>query len=87
MSQNLNAEFIPKISNCIDAIEDVVKPNIRKGLESNVDMAKATGSEKFMKSAEALDAGVNELLKSADNLLEILNNTKNQYQKINEALN
>ena len=87
MSQNLNADFIPKITNCIDAIEDVVKPNIMKGLESNIEMAKATGSEKFMKSAEALDAGVSELLKAADNLLEILTNVRNQYQKINEALN
>lgn len=86
MAQNMNAEFIPKISNSIETL-DALNANVKKGLENTVEMAEATGSAKFVQSAKNLEAGVEELYKAGEELRGILENVKNQYAKVDGVLN
>lgn len=87
MSQNFNEEFIPKIGAAIEQLQENVIANIKQGLESVVAMADATGSDKFKKSASELEAGTQECMKAAEELVEVLTNVKTQYEKMNAALN
>lgn len=85
--QNMNMDFIPKISSSIEILDDTVIKNLQKGSEGVVEMAEATGSAKFTTSANNFKGGVEELIKAGQELIEVLTNVKTQYAKLDSALN
>ena len=87
MTQNLNEEFIPKVKGSIDTLEGTVMKNIQVGIDSVVEMAQATGSAQFVKSAENFQGGSAELNKAASELVDVLTNVHEIYSKANAALN
>lgn len=86
MSQNMNAEFSAKLKRSVETIENDVIANVKKGVANTVEMTKATGSDAFIRSGEALCAGTEELLKSGTELVEVLNKVAAQYDRVNGAL-
>jgi hypothetical protein len=87
MSANFSEEFANKLRNSAATVEDVVIANTKTGIANTLDLAESTGSDKFIKSAKGFEAGANELLKTADELVELLKKVAAQYDKLNAALN
>lgn len=86
MSQNMNSEFSGKLKRACEVLRADVIDNVKKGIDNTVEMTKATGSDKFVKSGESLEAGTKELLKAAEELVEVLEKVAKQYDAVNAAL-
>lgn len=86
MAQNINVEMAPKLRKNIEVLESVIE-NARKGMENTKEMCDEQGADKLKKSCESAGEGVEALLQSMEELVEVLDRTATQYERTDAALN
>ncbi|MEY8333075.1 hypothetical protein AALB53_08225 [Lachnospiraceae bacterium 47-T17] len=84
--QSMNTEIAGKLNNVTSFLRDDTFVKLRQGSEAAIECAKKTGSEKFIKEAEAhYDAAMN-LTKFFESLCECCDKYAEQLVKLDAAL-
>lgn len=87
MAQTYSEELVPKIDAVLDTFSGDTIPNIHAALENTEDVVGEIGSAKAKKSFESCKEGTSEVLAAIKELVDVLTKLKEQYVKMDAALN
>lgn len=86
MANTFNVEDLGKIKQAVELLEEVI-PTGKKGIENAKEIAAESGAVKYIKSAEALEAGGEEFFKCVTEYVEVTNELLRTYERLNAGLN
>lgn len=86
-AQNFNTDIVPQLDAVTQFLRDDTFAKLRQGVEQTVEVAKQSGSAKFLKEAEAGQEATEALIREFSSLCECCDRYVAQAKKLEAGLN